>query len=254
MWASLSEADVILPEQIVFGTMRMHEIKRSIDEWAEFLLEIHARGVRTLHSSDEYDSFPLFLDALSRLRERRPDIGFRHVVKLAEPSFDDGSFSAARLAAKLEQYKAALGSVIIHDVQWMWRKDLNAEEQRLAEMDVAATDIDATVARLKQSGVIERFFCFPYSTAFAEAAMKLDCLDGLVVYRNANEREYNYLLDACLTADRKFLIIRPFAAGLALGAGQPMPREQLGAALNHAGIESAILSTSSLRHLDDLLG
>ncbi|MEQ1509316.1 MAG: hypothetical protein ABL909_02810 [Sphingopyxis sp.] len=245
---------MIKPAQIVFGTMRMHEIERSSDEWADFLMEIHACGVRALHSSDEYDSFPLLCDVLTRLRERRPDIGFRHVVKLAEPSFDDTRFDAERLAAKLERYKAALGSATIHDVQWMWRKDLKAEAQRLADLHAAAPDIIASTAQLKRSGAIERFFCFPYSTAFADEAMKLGCFDGLVVYRNTNEREYDYLLEPCLAAGGKFLVIRPFAAGQALGAGLPTPREQLGAALDHAAIESAILSTSSLRHLDDLLG
>ena len=47
------------------------------------------RGVTTLHSSTEYDSFTRFT-SIVRATERARE--WRHVVKLAEPHFGDADF------------------------------------------------------------------------------------------------------------------------------------------------------------------
>lgn len=240
------------PSQITFGTMRMHEVDRSARQWADFLAEVHMRGVQTVHSSDEYDSYPLFCEALAIFRESNPGLQFRHVVKLAEPSFDDSGFDSTRLAARLEAYRHSLSADVINDVQWMWRKDLKDEGRRLKDGRSALAQIGDAASRLKADGKMDRFLCFPYTHGFADLMLETEFLDGFVIYRNANEREFDHLLDPCGANGKTCLIIRPFSAGATLNSDSD-PADQLAAALDHPAIESAILSTSSLAHLDQLL-
>lgn len=239
--------------QIVFGTMRMDEISRAPEEWAQFFAALYDRGIRSIHSSDEYSSFGLLEETLAELRTMRPDCQFRHVVKLAEPSFDDACFDAERLIAKLASYCTRLSTKMVHDVQWMWRKDLKAEPQRIDETQSALPAIEKAVSQLKAEGKIQRFFCFPYSQGFADLLIEADFIDGFLIYRNAQEQEFDYILDRCAMVGKQCMIIRPFAAGATLGL-HGGPKSQLESALAHPAIEAAILSTSSLDHIDQLLG
>jgi hypothetical protein len=231
----------------------MHEVDRSAREWATFFIEMHGRGVRTLHSSNEYDSFPLLRETLRELEAGDRSCRFKHVVKLAEPSFDDTGFDAGRLSDRVDGYRDELRSEVIHDIQWMWLQDLKSEGKRQDDLDGALSSIGNAVGSLKRSGGIERFFCFPYTPRFANRLINSEFLDGFAIYRNAREHEYDYLLDPCQARAKTCLAIRPFAAGGALGEGGPGPQAQLAAVLDHPAVEGAILSTSSLAHLDDLL-
>lgn len=249
-----SKIDMPAAEQIIFGTMRMHEIERKPEIWAEFFEQLYARGVRVLHSSDEYESFALLCASLEHLRKSSATCRFRHVVKLAEPSFDNDGFNRGRLAERLMRYSDALQSDLIDDVQWMWRQDLKNEPKRISDLTGSLSEISETVVALKQQGLMRRFFCFPYTTTCSDALLDAEFVDGFTIYRNQREHEFDYLLDSCADRSKTCLVIRPFAAGDLLEAGRPEPREQLAVALDHIAIEAAILSTSSLAHLDDLIG
>ncbi len=234
--------------------MRMSETALTVNEWASFLAYTYDRGVRKLHSSDEYDSFPLFCEVLKTLKQKMPNIIFNHIVKLAVPSFDDPGFDAKALAQKVDAYRIALGTEIVHDVQWMWRSDLKDEDKRLEMLTQSSLAIDTASKALKASGVIARFFCFPYTIGCAKIAIDLKACDGLVVYRNDKERDFDPLLDECFERGKNCMIIRPFLGGELLGNDNDDAKSQLERALSHPAVEAAIFSTSQQAHFDALLG
>ena len=103
-------------DRLILGTMRLHENGRSAREWASFFADAYDLGVRRLHSSYEYDSYALLREALDALRDIRGDIAFRHVVKLADPGFDDTGFDAVRFTERVQSYCEELGCDSIDDV------------------------------------------------------------------------------------------------------------------------------------------
>lgn len=232
----------------------MPETARPTAFWPTFFEELFVRDIRVLHSSAEYDSFELLCSTLTQLRSNSPACQFRHVVKLAEPSFDDSGFSATRLQERLDRYRDALGTDQIDGVQWMWRQDLKAEAKRIHDLRESFARISDAVAELKERGTIKRFMCFPYTVEFGTSVVDAEFIDGFTVYRNRLEREYDDLLDMCPSRSKSCLVIRPFAAGKLLDEESESPRELLTAALDHPAVEAAIFSTSNLAHLDALIG
>ncbi len=240
--------------KVVLGTMRLHEAGKSVDEWVEFFIAARRLGISTLHSSSEYESFPLLCRVLERVACLAPGVKFRHIVKLGEPHFDEMSFSAERLIRKVEQYKDRFGVVCIADVQWMWRHGIDNDPSRVEQFLCAAADISAAAESLKRNGSIERFLCFPYTPAFAAAALELEIVDGFVVYRNAKEVEYDGLLDRAGVLGKPCLVIRPFFGGQLLENGGVDPVFLLRFALDKPSIEAAVVSCSKLDHLEELIG
>lgn len=234
--------------------MRLLEVERSLTDWAAFFRQVHDLGITRLHSSMEYESFPLLCEILAVLRTDDPRICFTHVVKLAEPSFDDAAFSATRMIEKVDSYRQQLGSDCIDDIQWMWRQDLDEDERRIARYEEESAAICRTAQELKQAGSIRRFLCFPYSPEFAETAIATAGIDGLAIYRNIQEREYDPALAICNRLGKTALAIRPLNAGKVFEGDQRTPRELFDCALDMKPIEAGIVSTSSIDHLGALLG
>ena len=83
--------------------------------------------------------------------------------------------------------------------------------------------------------------CLPYTRAFGGAALDCSCVEGLVVYRNSLEREYDYLLYGAKPA----IALRPFAAGLT-------PWEAMFYCFAHPIASSAVVAFSSLAHLGEI--
>lgn len=239
--------------RIVLGTMRLHEAQRSVGEWVEFFVAAHRLGVTTLHSSSEYESFPLFCEILSRLARDAPDVRFRHMVKLGEPHFDEADFEPKRLSERIDCYRDALRVDCIADVQWMWRGGLDNDPVRISRFLARQSPIADGVDALKVGGRIGRFLCFPYTPPFAQAALDVAAVDGLVVYRNVQEREYDDAIDGAAARAKPSVVIRPFNAGKAFDGRGPGPLALLRLALDKPGIESAILSTSSIDHVEQLI-
>jgi hypothetical protein len=233
--------------------MRFLEVERTFSDWIAFLKQAHSIGIHTLHSSSEYESFDLLTALLASPELRAGNCHFRHIVKLAEPSFDDAGFDAERLTQKVQAYCTALSTPVVHDVQWMWRAGLKEDAARVSQFENQLDEIAQTVAQLKQDQRIERFFCFPYSIEFAQVALEHPCVDGLVVYRNVQETAYDALLDRSAALGKPCHIIRPFNAGSALAPKGATPAKQLAAALNKPAIESAILSSNNIGHLEELM-
>jgi hypothetical protein len=233
--------------------MRLHEAQRTVAEWAAFFVEAHQMGVETIHVSNEYDGWDMTCAVFREVAQRTSNRPFRFVAKLGEPHFDRPEFDADRFAQAVDGYRDALGIDCLQDVQWMWRADLKADAVRIQNFERHIAQIRDAAQSLKGAGRIERLLCFPYSVAFADAASSSGIFDGIIVYRNHAEREYDEALDRWHTAGRMAHIIRPFLAGAALESIDASPAQQLADALNHPAIEAAILSTSKLDHLRALI-
>lgn len=234
--------------------MRLHEIERDVEAWADFFLAAHTLGVDTLHSSTEYESFPLLLRVLARVADIAPDARFRHLVKLGEPHFDENDFDTKRLSGRIDEYRKALNADCIADVQWMWRNGLKDDASRVAQFRAAAPAITAASATLKSVGAIDRFLCFPYTAAFADAALGVEGVDGLVVYRNIEEVEYDAALDRAGALGKPCIVVRPFLGGKLVRDGASDPVTMFRFALDKPAIEAAVVSSSSLDRLGKLIG
>lgn len=237
---------------ITLGTMRFLEIDRSISEWLYFLCQARDLGVLALHSSSEYASFHLVKTLLSESLFSGHGSGFRHICKLAEPSFTDTRFSAENLERKVHDYCEALSTPVLHDVQWMWRQNLDDDGRRQADFMRSLDEIGAASINLKRQGLIERLLCFPYTNDFAAAAIEHEAIDGLVVYRNRREREYDDVIRRCGDLSKVCHVIRPFDSGGALDLSSNTPGDLLRFALDLPAIETAILSTNNLEHICEL--
>lgn len=241
------------PPKLVFGTMRLSEIERSIEGWVQFFIALHELDVRKIHSSSEYQSFPLFCEILKRIRQIKPEIKFEHVVKLAEPSFDEAGFEASRFEQKINNYLELLGTDRVADVQWMWRANLDNEGRRIDNFKAASNKIANGAEKLKNAGRMERILCFPYSVPFAFLAANNPTFDGLTVYRNESEREYDDAIDKAHERGQITLIIRPFFGGKLLYNDQISSKTLFRRAVGKAGVEAGIVSSSNLDHIRQLI-
>jgi hypothetical protein len=237
----------------ILGTMRLLEHHADADTWAGFFATLWDAGVCTMHSSHEYESFELVCTSIATLKRSRPDIAFRHVVKLADPHFSEDEFDAHRFVERLTDYRERLGTHKIHEVQWMWRAGLDDDRARTERFVDAASTIHAIVKDCKDQGFLERFLCFPYTPAFAAAAIEQPAIDGLVVYRNRDELDYEAALDRAHSLGKHSLIIRPFNGGAVLNASSTDPVADYRFAVDHPAITGAIVSMSKARHAEALV-
>jgi hypothetical protein len=134
---------------IVFGTMRMAEEKGDVSYWSGLLREIYYAGVNTLHSSTEYDSFPLLQAVLQNVSRADPAVRFKHLVKLAEPHFTDAGYVSSRLFNKVEEYREKLNVNKLDAIQWMWRSNL-PDEQRIQEFKMIHHELKSDFDALKK--------------------------------------------------------------------------------------------------------
>lgn len=243
----------VMPGRLIYGTMRMGEVTRNIHEWGDFLAAVHALGITKLHSSSEYETFPMLCEILHHLGTRTNPVIFEHIVKLAEPSFDDTYFDGVRLAQKIDAYRTALCTECVQDIQWMWRQNLNDDAGRIAKFKQSAMTMADAAKALKSAGKIKRLLCFAYSAEFALAAIDMNMIDGLTVYRNAHEKEYDPVIENCAAQAKTVLVIRPLNSGKVLVSGLESPAEQVRYALDMPAIEAGIISSNHLDHIRELL-
>lgn len=210
------------PGVIAFGTMRMVSKGWPVPRWCDFFDALYEQGVRQLHVSSEYDSYPLVCEVLAARRERG-GARFAIVMKMADPSFDDAGFDAARFADKLAGYREVLGEHTLDAVQWMWRAGLKDDNARLSAFAAQADVIGKAVAQAKADGGIGSFLCFPYTPAFALAALEQPFIDGLTVYRNLGEPEYDMACERAVAAGKSIMAIRPYGAGSLFEQGHDVP-------------------------------
>jgi aryl-alcohol dehydrogenase-like predicted oxidoreductase len=229
--------------EICFGTMRL---PATVDgrSAADYLCHLHDLGIDTHHSSHEYDTHPVYLDALAAAR--KSGRGFEHIVKLSEPGFDDQRFDGRRLSALLESQLTVLGTDRVASLQWLFRTpDAQDSEGRVATMTEQGDEIAAWIEDQKASGKVADVSVFPYSLGFGAAAIDLGLSRTLCTYLNLAELEYVPLLDEV----DAFIAIRPLAGGRLVDQAS----EAIRFALLHPKVTTTVLSVSSEAHLQAAL-
>ncbi len=214
---------------------------------AEFLVDLAHLGFDTHHSSVEYDTSERYRAALTAARAA--GASFRHVVKIAEPSWDSDRFDPQRFVARVDAECEALGTEHIDTVQWLVRTPEPADVDATAA--VLERDRDAiieTFRALAESGRIGQVFGFPYTRPMAEGLVGdrggAPLVDGLTLYLNPEERQWHDLASRVPT-----VAIRPFAGG---AISPDRRRSALLDVLSTAGVRSAMVSISSRRHAAEI--
>jgi hypothetical protein len=233
--------------------MRMTNQTKDIDSWVKLFITLHENGVDTLHSSIEYESFDLFKEVLKKTSQKSKSIQFKHVVKLADPSFNELHQGYIRIQTRIEEYLKHLRCDQIDMVQWMWRANLNEDKLRVENFRNSLSQLEDVVLTIKQSGLANKFMCFPYSLDFGMTTFESKALDGYFIYRNPNELEMQPLLDEAYKKDKQTYSIRPFAAGALIKDSESNINSLVKFSQNHPGVKGVVTSISSEKHLLDLL-
>jgi hypothetical protein len=238
---------------LIFGSMRMTEYEYSISHWVELFSYMHDLGLCVHHVSSEYNSYKYYLNVLSEFQTKFPNKQITHLIKLAEPHFDSNQFSLEQFQLKLDKYLTDLNVSKLWGIQWMWRGDLKDEIGRLSNFTENIEGLTSLVSELKKNNLIDGFYLFSYTNTFCELAIALSkqldsvLFDGLTVYRNVNENEF----DAYLDFFKRNIVIRPLFAGK---LKTTLSKKQLVEyALNHDRITNGVISISSIEKLNELL-
>jgi aryl-alcohol dehydrogenase-like predicted oxidoreductase len=236
--------------RLVFGSMRLNEKDLSDSDWQNLLRHSYDLGITTVHSSDEYESFPRFTKIVRELQTE--GLQFQHIVKLGEPHFGSNSFSTAQFNSRIESYCQALRVDKLDVVQWLWRGDLKDEASRLQGLAASQESLQQAIETARANATIGAFICFPYTISFAEAVISHDWCDGLSVYLNPLETEMQTLLPHLSTQEKSAIAIRPLAAAKALNQNYSL-QDCLTAAFASNSVTAAMVSWSSEQQLKSLL-
>ena len=198
--------------QVTFGSMRL-PVNSGVEPTARFLAELFDRGVDTHHSSMEYDTYSSYARAVHRLRSsgRRP----KHIVKVAEPSFDNDRFDAKRFVSRIDDELRALDTDVLHNVQWLVRTadpggdGAHDALRRALEMMPDLSD------RLVSSGKVHSISAFPYTSAAAALLVDSGAVNALCAYLNLVEHLECSQLEAVPA-----IALRPLSGG-ALSSKNP---------------------------------
>ncbi len=203
-WRQLGHGGPTL-SQIAYGTMRLVD-DPDRPRPSELLLQLHDGGIDTHHSSSEYESYPLYRRALRVVGRTGRTI--KHIVKLAEPSFDDVVFDADRLRSAIDQRLLELETDHLDVVQWMIRTpNPMCPRGPIEVLHNQRGDIAGVFEELKRSGKVGEFAIFPYTNRFARATQHELGPTALCTYLSLFERESSELV----RIGRPFIALRPFA-------------------------------------------
>jgi aryl-alcohol dehydrogenase-like predicted oxidoreductase len=234
---------------ITLGTMRIDRAEDVIG----LLTDAFRLGITSLHCSSEYETYPVFRDALRDLGGSVP-AGVTVIAKLAAPHFGEDRFSAADFRSKVQFYLDTLGLDQLHVVQWLLRYDLKNDDVGVRIFDEAANQVAEMIRDLKEQGLIGACVGFPYSAPIAERMVAVGFLDGLAVYVNPLEREMDAFVAAAAARGKSIVAIRPFAAGRVFAETLLNHTEALEHVFGLSGVATAVVSASSTEHLEQLRG
>ncbi len=182
--------------------------KRLSGDPAGFLCLLHERGIDTHHSSFEYDSHSIYLDALHKAKATGRT--FQHIVKLSDPSFDAETFDGSRLSALVDRELTTLGAETLASVQWLVRTtDPQDTATRIKILEDQRDEIILWAESQVAAGKIQNLSVFPYSMPFAEASVAGGITATMTTYLNLAELEAVSLLDE----SAGFIALRPLAGG-----------------------------------------
>jgi aryl-alcohol dehydrogenase-like predicted oxidoreductase len=232
---------------LTFGSMGL---KRAGDVQAASRLLSRAldRGVTTFHVSQEYESWPLFVEAWTALGVKE-HVNF--IAKVASPHFGETAFSPTVFQNKIETYCRALRIPRLDVVQWLLRLDLKQEERRLEAFERDGSTVGETVVALKDSGEIGCLVSFPYTRGIAQQALAAPWCSGLALYLNPLELEMVDLLDQAADAGKAVIAIRPFGAGRVLNETGWTAEQAISFALAHPAVTTVVAGLSSTDRLEN---
>ncbi len=190
--------------QIAYGMMRM---RPKVDGLSATSLLDHLwdMGITTLHSSSEYDSYSLFVDALAKTA--RGSRSFEHIVKFASPSFDSSIFDAKHFTTGIDERLKQLDTDQITVLQWMIRTpDTSDSAAQVGVLEQFATDINETAAAVIEAGKVGAISIFAYSDEVASRAMELIEGGSITLYLNLRELPSSETLNRA----KSILAMRPF--------------------------------------------
>ena len=229
--------------QISYGTMRL---RGTAQEAADHLRLLSDHGITTHHSSHEYDSHALYIEALARCASTGGHRShFEHIVKLSSPSFDTDRFEPQRIRQMVHDELQSLGADRLTSVQWLFRTpDAQDIETRLRLLADQAHAVHACFDALIQAGDIADVSVFAYHPRFAEPAMRALPTASLCDYLNLAETQNAVFLDDISS----FFAIRPLAAG-AMATTAEDASKALQWPLLHPTVKTVILSANSPDHV-----
>ena len=231
--------------QVTYGTMRLRA-ETDGRSAAQLLLDLSEAGIDTHHSSHEYDTHHLYLDALGVAK--RQGLSFKHIVKLTSPNWEDTKFNPTAIRDLVDRELRSLGAETLVSVQWLFRtSDPQNDTTRIRQLREQESEIRSTFSDLIEAGKICDVSIFPYSVAFARKALEVVPTPTLCTYLNLRELEYVDLL----TDLESWIAIRPLAGG------EIVDQHEIAAALRfpllHPKVATIIVSANQKRNVDQLL-
>ena len=226
-----------ISDRIIYGTMRMLSVKRTLSKWTYIFDELFEKGVRSFHISKEYDSYDLFLGVLKKSNFNKKKINI--YAKCFSPNFNEKFYDEKKLNILLNSYLKDLSLDRIN-IQWMWRADLNSDMSRCKSFHQKIPEIDYSLGKIKKKSVNE-IYCFPYSINFAKLVIKIKNINGLSVYFNPIEKSYKKFLG------NKNIGIRPLYGGKL--TSKYTFSELINFSLNEKKITKIVLSINKVKNL-----
>lgn len=249
-----TEAPYIVAENnrlspLTFGTMRLNRAGSS-EQVAHLIRKALEMGVTSFHVSREYATWPLFVDAWSRVRPAKlQDIQI--IAKIGAPHFKENRFDPLMFQDGVDEYRRDLRVDHLDVVQWLLRYDLNHERGRQEIFDRDADLISEATRAMRDVGTIGGLMSFPYTRAIAERALKSPWCDGLTLYCNPLELDMVDLFDEAGRRGKKIVAIRPFAAGRLFDETSMSVRDAVQFPLSHPAVSTVIVSNSSVARLTE---
>jgi hypothetical protein len=180
----------------------------------------------------------------------------RHVVKVQvplhlAPGEIDGLVDSALTASARNLAVSAVDTVVIEaDVK------RTADPGLLADRTLLRGAYRRAARRAVATGMAQRPVAFCHSAAHLQACLPLDEIAGYAAQYNLIEAWPGLFLDDVAAQGREFLAMAPLArgrlAGLPRASGHP-PLTALRWVLGHPGVSGAVLTISTLAHLDEAI-
>lgn len=185
--------------------MRFFDKGLSVQDVVSLIDAAADAGVTSHHSSSEYSSYDLYVEALKHANCRS---NISHIAKVAAPHFEDDKFCRRLLEERVDRELTSLNIDCIDVLQWLLRSKPINDVDRLKTLANHRDEIEDVFESLKQKGKVKSVYSFPYSVEFARQVLKLDAVDGLTAYLNNEEQEYSGFAETV-----PFIAIRPLFAG-----------------------------------------
>ncbi len=132
----------------------------------------------------------------------------------------------------------------------MWRGNLSNEHERITNFSKDSQKIIRLFKSLKQRKIIKKIYIFPYTKSFLKTSIKHNIFDGICIYRNPIEKDYDELLSKI--QKKKFIAIRPFGGNLKLNKKHKL-KYLLNYSINNKKISKIILTCSKIKQIKEIV-